>query len=196
MKKLVLTLAIAALSAATSFAQTATWKVDVSHSNMIFTVEHMVISEVEGSFKLFDGTITSDKADFSDAKIAFTVDINSINTDNEMRDGHLKGEDFFEAAKFPKAEFVSTSMKSVGKNKYKLTGNLTMHGVTRQETFDLVYRGTGMDPYGNTKAGFKATGKINRQNYGVKWSKTTEAGAVVSDEVQLTVNIEAAKQKK
>ncbi len=115
------TLAIVVAASASLFAQGATWKVDQSHSNVLFTVDHMVISEVTGYFKVFDGTVTASKPDWSDAQIEFTVDVASINTDNERRDNHLRSEDFFDAAKYPKATFKATGMRKVGQNKYKLT---------------------------------------------------------------------------
>jgi polyisoprenoid-binding protein YceI len=173
-----------------------TWKSDNVHSNVKFTVTHMVISEVDGAFKVYDGTIVTKNADFSDASIEFTVDINSINTENEMRDNHLKGDDFFSAAKFPKAVFKSTSFKKVSGNKYLLEGNLTIKDVTKKIKFDVVYGGSIKDPWGNNKAGFKATGSINRFDYGLKWNNLTEAGgAVVGNEVGLTLKLEFAEKK-
>ena len=180
-----------------SFAQTAkTWNVDKMHSGLKFTVSHLVISEVDGSFKIFDGNIVSTKDDFSDAKINFTVDVNSINTDNANRDGHLKGDDFFNAEKFPNMSFVSTSFKKKSGAMYELVGNLTIRDVTKKVTFSVKYGGTTKDPYGNTKAGFKATGTINRLQYGLKWNTLTEAGgAVVGSDIDFTVNLEMALAK-
>ncbi|MDX1907935.1 MAG: YceI family protein [Bacteroidia bacterium] len=169
---------------------TATWSLDNSHSNVQFSVTHLVISEVNGSFKLFDGTMESTAADFTDAKIKFTIDINSINTDNEMRDGHLKGDDFFNAASFPKATFVSKSFVKTGDKTYKLTGDLTIRDVTKTVVFDVTYGGTVKDPYGNTKAGFKASTTINRFDYNLKWNALTEAGAVVGPDVRINCNIQ------
>lgn len=194
MKKTFLALAAFLTVAATS-AQS-TWKSDNVHSNVKFTVTHMVISEVDGAFKVYDGTIVTKNADFSDASIEFTVDVNSINTDNEMRDNHLKGDDFFSAAKFPKAVFKSTSFKKISGNKYALEGNLTIKDVTKKVKFDVVFGGTIKDPWGNNKAGFKATGSINRFDYGLKWNNLTEAGgAVVGNEVALTLKLEFAEKK-
>jgi polyisoprenoid-binding protein YceI len=160
-----------------SFAQTAkTWNVDKMHSAVKFSVSHLVISEVDGSFKIFDGNIVATKEDFTDAKINFTVDVNSINTDNANRDGHLKSDDFFNAEKYPNMTFVSTSFKKKSGSAYELTGDLTIRDVTKKVTFAVKYGGTTKDPYGNTKAGFKATGTINRLQYGLKWNTLTEAG--------------------
>lgn len=186
----------AALLTVAAVSAQSTWKSDNVHSNVKFTVTHMVISEVDGAFKVYDGTIVTKNADFSDASIEFSVDINSINTDNEMRDNHLKGDDFFSAAKFPKAVFKSTSFKKVSGNKYALEGNLTIKDVTKKIKFDVVFGGTIKDPWGNNKAGFKATGSINRFDYGLKWNNLTEAGgAVVGNEVGLTLKLEFAEKK-
>ena len=137
----------------TQAVDTGKWTVDKAHSNVKFIVTHLVVSEVEGYFKLFDGTMENDKSDLSDAKINFTVDVNSINTDNEKRDGHLKGDDFFSAEKFPEMKFISTSMKSVGENQYKLAGDLTIRDVTKPVEFDVTYGGS-VAAMGTTKVGF------------------------------------------
>ena len=172
------------------------WNVDNVHSSVKFSVSHLVISEVEGSFKTFTGTIVSSKPDFTDAQIDFSVDIASINTDNEMRDKHLKSDDFFNAEKFPKMTFKSISMKKIAGQKYELTGNLTIRDVTKKVKFDVNYGGTAKDPYGNTKSGFKATTVINRLEYGLKWNTLTEAGgAMVGSDVTIVINAEFAQQK-
>ncbi|NCA77195.1 MAG: polyisoprenoid-binding protein [Alphaproteobacteria bacterium] len=183
------------LIAGTAFAQT-TWNLDKSHSNVKFTVTHLVISEVDGLFKSFNGTMTASKPDFTDAKIDFSVDIASISTDNEQRDGHLKSDDFFNAEKFPVMTFKSVLMRKVSGNKYELLGNLTIRDVTKPVKFTVVYGGTVKDPWGNTKAGFKATTTINRLEYGLKWNSLTEAGgAVVGPDVNITLNVEFAQAK-
>ena len=171
------------------------WAIDKTHSNVKFTVTHLVISEVEGYFKIFDGTVEHSKPDFSDAKINFTVDVNSINTDNENRDKHLKSDDFFNAEKFPQMKFESTSFTPLGNNKYKLVGNLTIRDVTKPITFDVTYGGSAN--MGNmVKSGFKAKGTINRFDYGLKWDKATEAGGlVVGKDVDITVNAELNQAK-
>jgi len=197
MKKLFSLMFVSIALIGSSFAQTAkTWNVDKMHSAVKFTVSHLVISEVDGSFKIFDGSLVSTKDDFTDAKINFSVDVNSINTDNTSRDGHLKGDDFFNAEKYPKMTFVSTSFKKKSGSMYELTGNLTIRDVTKKVTFAVKYGGTTKDPYGNTKAGFKATGTINRLEYGLKWNTVTEAGgAVVGSDIELTLNLEMALAK-
>jgi len=194
MKKFLFLLTLG-LSQIAMFGQTK-WNVDNVHSSVKFSVSHLVISDVEGNFKKFTGTVTSDKPDFDGASIEFTVDVNSISTDNDMRDKHLKSPDFFDAAKFSEMTFKSTSFKKVSGNKYELAGNLTIHGVTKAVKYDVTYGGTVNDGMGNTKAGFKVTGTIDRFEYGLKWSKATEAGGlVVGQQVTLNINLEFAKAK-
>lgn len=189
MKKILIVFSILFLQVAV-FAQTK-WTLDPVHSNVRFTVRHLVISEVEGSFKKFDGTFTNSKPDFTDAAINFTVDVASINTDNNKRDRHLKSDDFFNAEKFPEMKFQSTSLKKLSDNNYQLTGSLTIRDVTRPVTFDVVYGGTAKDGNGNTKAGFKATSSINRFDYGLKWNSLTEAGgATVGHDVTIDLKLE------
>ncbi len=171
------------------------WTLDRSHSNVKFTVTHMVVSETEGSFKIFDGTVEHTKADWSDAKINFTVDINSINTDNENRDKHLKGDDFFNAEKYPQASFVGKSFKPLGDNKYELTGDLTIRDITKSVKFDVTFGGIATSSRVD-KAGFKAKTTINRFDYNLKWDRATEAGGlVVGKDVDITVLLELNKAK-
>ena len=171
----------------------AKWVLDKAHTNVRFSVAHLVVSDVDGSFKSFDGGMTNTKPDFSDAVINFTVDVNTINTDNENRDKHLKSDDFFNAEKFPQIKFVSKSFQSLGSNKYKLTGDLTIRDVTKTVSFDVVYGGT-VTAMGGTHAGFKAKTTVNRFDYNLKWDKTTEAGGLVAGkEVEITLNIDMKK---
>lgn len=194
MKRVILLTAVL-FSQVALFAQ-AKWNVDVVHSSVKFTVEHLVISEVEGTFKTFNGTMTSTKPDFTGSTIDFTVDVKSISTDNEMRDTHLKSDDFFNAEKYPKMTFKSTSFKKVSGNKYILTGNLTLRDVTKSVKFNVTYGGTAKDGYGNTKAGFKASTVINRFDYGLKWNKLTEAGGMtVGKDVTIDLRLEFAQAK-
>ncbi|MEO1049016.1 MAG: YceI family protein [Bacteroidota bacterium] len=172
------------------------WAVDVAHSTVKFTVSHLVISEVEGNFKVYSGSVNANGNDFSNAKVDFSVDVNSIDTDNEMRDKHLKSDDFFNAAKFPTMKFKSTSFKKGKGNKYTLAGDLTIRDVTKSVKFDVTYGGTAKDGYGNTKAGFKASTTINRFDYGLKWNALTEAGgATVGKEVDIDLKLELAAKK-
>lgn len=193
MRKLGL-LVMAMLLAILSNAQLAEWGFDVTHSNIRFAVSHMVISEVEGNFTSYEGTVTTSKADFSDAKISFTIDVSSIDTDDKSRDDHLKGEDFFNVAKFPNIVFISKSMEKVAENKFKLTGDFTMHGVTREITLDVKYGGTITDPWGNTKAGFKITGTIDRTLWGLKYNSTMDTGGLmIGEEIDIVCKIELIK---
>lgn len=191
MKKL--SIVIALFSVAFVQAQT-TWNIDPSHSSIRFAVDHMVISEVEGIFSTYEGSVIATKADFSDAKINFTVDVNSVNTDNAKRDAHLRGADFFETEKYPKMTFVSTSVVKTGTGKYNLKGKLTLHGVTKEITLAMTYGGTTKDPWGNTKAGLKVTGVINRTDFGLKYNSVLEAGSLmIGEEVTITAKVELAK---
>jgi polyisoprenoid-binding protein YceI len=199
MKKTLTTLvAVAALTFGAK-AQ-ASWNVDASHSKLGFAVTHMMVSETEGKFKVYEGKVTSVKpdADFTDAKVEFSVDAASINTDDEKRDGHLKSPDFFDVEKFPKISFVSTSMKP-GKVKgtYTLVGNLTMHGVTKAVTLTAIGASKIVkDPYGMERYAFKVTGNINRKDFGLNWNAALEAGGVaVSEIVRVDINIEITKAK-
>lgn len=169
------------------------WKPDKAHSSVRFSVKHLVVSESEGYFKSFDGSMEHTKPDFSDAKIRFTVDVNSIDTDSEKRDAHLKSEDFFNVAQYPVISFVSTSFKPGNRKKYKLYGNLTLRGITRPIVFDVVYGGT-LNSGKDSKAIFTCTSSINRFDYGLQWSKATEAGGlVVGQDVAITVKMEMNK---
>ncbi|MFN5480482.1 MAG: YceI family protein [Chitinophagaceae bacterium] len=196
MKKQFLSLVVMmTLAISVSFAQS-TWKVDKGHSNVKFAVTHMVVSEVEGSFKMFDGSLVASKADLSDAVVNFSVDINSINTDSERRDGHLKSDDFFNSEKFPQMKFVSTSMKPLGGNKYALSGNLTIRDITKPVTFDVTYGGQIKTQNGGAKAGFKAKTTVDRLAFGLKWDRALETGSlVVGKDVEVTILVEMDLQK-
>lgn len=172
-----------------------TYKIDTAHSEVTFKVKHLMITNVTGSFQKFDASMEAAAADFSDAKISFEADVNSISTNNEQRDGHLKSEDFFAAEKFPKLSFVSSSFKKLAGTEYALNGNLTIRGITQPVQLAVEYGGTMTDPYGQVKAGFEIGGKINRKEFGLVWSATTEAGGiVVSDEVKLHLAVQMIKQ--
>jgi polyisoprenoid-binding protein YceI len=189
MKKATIIAALLISSAATTFAQT--WTVDKAHSRLGFNVTHLSIAELGGTFNSIDAKITSAKPDFSDAVVELTADINSINTDNEQRDGHLKSADFFDAEKFPTLTFKSTSFKKVSDKKYKVSGNLTLHGVTKPVVLDAVLNGTSTNPMSKkTIAGFKITGTIKRSDFGIA---TTTPTAMLSDEVALQASTEFAK---
>jgi polyisoprenoid-binding protein YceI len=185
MKKIILSLAVALVSTV-SFAQD--WVLDKSHSNVSFSIVHLKISEVDGSFGKFDAKMTSAKEDFSDAVFEFTAEVTSVNTGNERRDNHLRSDDYFAAEKFPTMTFKSTSVKKVSGNNYKITGNITMRGVTKPLTLDAVVRGP-IDGRGGKKiVGVKATGTLNRVEFGVG-----KSGAAADDEVQIKVAGEFSK---
>ena len=172
----------------------ATYKLDPTHSEVTFKVKHMMITNVTGNFTRFDAEMQSEKEDFSDASISFEADVNSITTNNEQRDGHLKSDDFFAADKFPKITFKSTELKKVNDDEYKLTGDITVRDVTKPVTFNVEYGGTQTDPWGNVKSGFTLSGKINRKEFGLSWSAATEAGGlVVGDDVKLQAEIQMVK---
>ena len=172
----------------------ATWKIDAMHSEIGFKVKHLVISTVSGKFKTFEGEVAAENEDFSDAKITFSADIDSIDTGVSDRDGHLKGADFFEAEKYPKLTFESTDVVKDGDD-FKVKGNLTLKGVTKPVTLNVEHGGVGPNMYGQTVAGFEVTGKINRKEFGLNWSAVTEAGGiVVGDDVKLIANVELVKE--
>ncbi len=193
MRKLGITMA-ALFVAVLTFAQSTNWGFDQSHSNVRFAVSHMVISEVEGNFSKYEGSVKSTKSDFSDASVNFTINVNSIDTDDEKRDEHLRGTDFFDVAKFPNITFKSTSMEKVGDKKFKVTGDFTMLGITKEITMDVKYGGTINDPWGNTKAGIKVTGTINRTDWGLKYNSTLDTGGLmIGEDVDIVCNFELIK---
>jgi len=170
MKKLFSILIIVFISVNFSFAQTSTWKDDPMHSKLTFTVVHRGFSDIFGLFQKFDATITASKPDFSDAVFTLSADVSSVNTEVKMRDDDLRSKNFFEVAKYPDMTFKSTSIKNTTgeKNRFKISGDLTMHGVTKQVTMDMWYRGTLYDStYKKYKAGFQVTGIINRTDFNV-----------------------------
>lgn len=170
------------------------WLIDPMHSEVHFKVKHLVISTVTGTFKSFEGSLETSKADFQDAIIQFSMDVNSIDTNQEHRDVHLKSADFFDAEQFPKISFKSTSFVKNGDD-YVLTGDLTVKNVTKQVKLDVEFGGVATDFYGNEKAGFEVSGKISRKEFGLTWEGITEAGAiVVGDDIKLSMNIQLAKQ--
>ncbi|TAK53416.1 MAG: polyisoprenoid-binding protein [Bacteroidetes bacterium] len=195
MKKLFL--AIILLFTTTLVAGETTWKADVVHSKVLFTVSHMVISEVTGRFNDFDVTVVQPGNDFAKSKVTVSVKAKSIDTDNEKRDTHLRSEDFFHSEKYPEIRFVSKSFEPSGNNGYKITGELTIRDVTKQVTLTAKYNGLRKDPWGNEVVGFKATTTIDRTEFGLKWNKALEAGGfLVGDDVEMTFQMELTKEKK
>jgi polyisoprenoid-binding protein YceI len=191
MKKTNTILTLLLFAAGSAFAQN-TWTVDKAHSKIGFSVPHMAVSEVEGNFKDFDATLVTKSADFNGAEITFTAKTASIDTDNERRDNHLRSPDFFDAEKHPELSFKGNLVKQGGK--YKLKGNLTMHGVTKPVEFAVTYGGTINTGKGE-KAGFKLVGKLNRQDYGLTWNNKVPTGElVVGDTVDIIGKIEVDKK--
>ncbi len=185
--KITLMLAVVALFSFTVVEQFS-YSVDNAHSRLGFTIKHMGISDLNGNFGKFETKITTSKADFSDAVVELSADVNTINTGNEMRDGHLKGADFFETEKFPTLTFKSTSFKLVKGKNYKIEGDLTMHGVTKKVTLNAIHYGNVENPQSKkTVAGFKVTGVVKRSEFGVG---AGFAAPGLSDEVNLIADLE------
>jgi len=175
---------------------TTKWSLEPAHSELQFKVRHMMISNVTGNFTKFDASVETEGDDFSTAKVNFTADVNSISTNNEQRDGHLKGDDFFSADKHPEIKFTSDRLEKISDEEYKLHGNLTIRDVTKPITLDVEYGGTIKDPWGHTRAGFTLEGKINRTDFGLVYNAITEAGGVMlSEDVRLHANAEFVKQE-
>ncbi len=173
----------------------ATYKIDVDHSDIMFKVKHLMISTVSGIFKKFDATAEINDNDLTDAKVSFEADLTSVDTKNEQRDAHLKSDDFFNAEKYPKMTFRSNSVQKVADDEFKLMGDLTIRDVTKPIELKVEFNGEITDPWGKERLGFEITGKINRREYGLKWSAVTEAGGiVVADDVKLQLNVEMIKQ--
>lgn len=171
----------------------ANWILDASHSSVGFKVKHLAITTVSGSFSGIEASVEAGDT-FENAKISFSADIATISTASEQRDGHLKSADFFDAENFPKLSFESTSFTGAGED-WKLEGNLTIKGVTQKVVLDVEFGGTMKDPWGNMKAGFTLSGKINRKDYGLTWNAITEAGSMlVSEDVKIQADIQLLLQ--
>ncbi len=173
-----------------------TWQIDPAHTNVEFTVRHLMISNVKGQFQRTSGTISANGTDAASAKIDATIDASSIDTRVDGRDAHLKSGDFLDVAKFPAITFKSTKVEAAGPGKWKVTGDLTLHGVTKPVVLDVEGAGAPIhDPMGHTRAGASATTKIDRRDFGLTWNKALEAGGVmVGDEVAISIDVEAIKK--
>lgn len=194
MRKVLLSLFFVFTFAGAAFSQSGQWQLDKAHSSVSFTVSHMVISEVTGTFRDFDITLMSSKDDFTDASIEATINVASISTNNERRDGHLKTDDFFNAEKYPQIKFTSMSMEKVGEKDYRIHGKLTIRDITKVVTFDALYEGSLQTAHGSLAA-WKATTSINRFDYGLKWNRTIETGGLVAGEtVTITLALEFNRQ--
>lgn len=187
--------AVLALLASTGAARAADYSIDPSHSSVEFKIRHLV-GKVKGTFKDFEGDISFDEKALDKSKAKLTIKTASLSTDNEKRDAHLKSADFFDTEKFPTITFESKSFaKAAGKGKFKVMGDLTMHGVTKPVTMEVEYAGTEKDPWGNTRAGFTATTELKRKDFGIVWNKTLDSGGVMlGDDVSVTVQIEGIQK--
>ncbi|MDT7829908.1 YceI family protein [Pricia sp. S334] len=169
---------------------TTKWNVDAAHSEVGFKVKHMMISTVKGAFEEFKASIESENEDFQDADFSFTAQVDSINTKNADRDKHLKSEDFFNASEYPEMTFQSSSYDGD-----KLVGDLTIKDITKEVTFDMDFNGIAEDQYGQTKAGFEISGKINRKDFGLTWDAVTEAGSVVvAETIRMAIDLQFIKE--
>lgn len=175
---------------------TTNWIADASHSEIGFRIKHLMITNVKGKFADFQVDAQTEGDDFSNAKISFSADVASISTGNNDRDNHLRSGDFFDAENHPKMTFEATEVGSAdGDGNFKLNGNLSIRGVSKPVTLDVELGGVAKDPWGNTKAGFTITGKINRKDWGLTWNAPTEAGGLlVSEEVKLNIDLQLLKQ--
>ena len=176
---------------------TRNWVIDPMHSEVQFKIKHLMITNVTGSFNMFQASVQTEDEDFMRAKVSFTAEIDSISTGNEQRDAHLKSEDFFDAARYPQLKFVATKFENVDNDgSYELYGDLTIRDKTQPVKLDVEFGGVVKDAYGNTKAGFSINGKINRKDFGLTWSAVTETGGVVvSDEVRIACEIQLIEQQ-
>lgn len=193
MKKLVVSLL--SLAPALALAAPANWNLDASHSQVGFAVRHLVISNVRGEFKKYEGKVVLDEADVTKSSVEAVIDVNSLDTRVADRDGHLKSPDFFDVAKYPSITFKSTKVAKAGKDGLTVTGALTLHGVTKPVVLDVTTTPEVKGLYGETRRGFSATTKINRKDYGLTWNKLVEAGPAVGDEVTIALDLEVVKDQ-
>ncbi len=194
MKKTILFTVMMAFALFT-FAQKTQWVFDKSHTNVRFAVAHMVIAEVDGSFSDFNGNVTTQGDGFENANINFTIEVKSIDTEDAKRDEHLRSGDFFDVDKYPTIKFESTRMDKVDDNNYTMTGNLTMLDVTKEVTLKVRYGGTIQDPWGNTKAGFKVKGTIDRTDWGLKYNSVMDTGGLlIGEDIDIVCNVELMKK--
>ncbi len=171
---------------------TTQWALDPTHSELQFKVKHLMITNVTGQFKVLSGGIESEGDDFSQVSVNFTADAASVDTGNEQRDGHLKSPEFFDAEQFPQIAFQSKAFNAATG---KIEGDLTLHGVTKPVALDVEFSGTNKDPWGNEKAGFSISGKVNRTDFGLNWNAALETGGVlVSEDVRIAAEIQFVKQ--
>lgn len=174
---------------------TTKWAIDNTHSEIHFKVRHLMVSWVTGSFNQFNAVAETENDDISTAKVRFTADINSISTNNEQRDTHLRTGDFFDAEKYPQLVFESSKLEKVDDDNYKLYGTLTMRGISKKVVLNVEYGGITQDPWGNTRIGISVSGKINRKEFGVSFSMVSETGSILlGEEVSINANVQFVKQ--
>jgi len=171
------------------------WAVDAAHSSIDFSIKHMMVAKVKGLFHTFDAVIDADPEDLTTASIEFSVDVASIDTRNGDRDTHLRSADFFDVENHPKLTFKSTKIVRKSEGEYDVTGDMSIRGATRPESFLVTYEGQGKDPWGNEKTGFSGHGAISRSDYGLTYNSVLETGGVlIGDQIQISIEIEAGKQ--
>lgn len=197
MKRIIATISAVVLLALPVFASASTWKIDPEHSNIGFKVRHLMVSYVKGSFDKHSGVIEIDDRDLTKSKVDVSIDTRSINTNVQKRDEHLRSPDFFDVAKYPVMTFVSKKVVKAGKERLKVTGNLTLHGVTREVVLDVEGPSKeSKDPWGSIRSGATASTKINRKDFGLTWNAALETGGVVvGDEVIINLEVEMVKDK-
>jgi polyisoprenoid-binding protein YceI len=173
------------------------WNIDPDHSNLGFKIRHLMVSNVKGNFEKYSGVVEINDKDITKSKVEVIIDTNSVNTNVKKRDDHLRSADFFDVAKYPTMSFVSKKVSVAGPNKLKVTGDFTLHGVTKEVVLDLDgLTAESKDPWGNIRKGATATAKINRKDYGLMWNQALETGGVlVGDEVEITLEVELIKKQ-
>lgn len=172
-----------------------TWQIDSSHSHINFTARHMMISKVRGSFENFSGTVNFDEENPTNTTVSVAVDLTSLNTRDEQRDGHLKSPDFFDVENYPTMKFVGTRVEQIDENNGRLYGQLTIKDITKEVVLDVEYAGIAKSPWGTESAGFSATGSLNRKEWGLNWNQALETGGVlVGDKINIEIELELVKQ--
>ncbi|MBW7454974.1 YceI family protein [Paenibacillus sepulcri] len=172
-----------------------TWVIDAPHSSLDFSIRHLMVSNVKGAFHNFSAKVVADPEDLTTAEIEFVIDLESVDTRNKDRDEHLRNADFFDVEQYPQMLFRATSITRVKGNEYDVTGDVTLHGITRSETFSVTFEGMEKDPWGNVKSGFSGKGVLNRSDYGLTYNAILETGGImVGDQVKIFIEIEAAQQ--
>ena len=196
MKKIIASITTIIALTLPALASASTWSIDPDHSNVGFKVRHLMVSNVKGSFEKLSGTVEIDDKDITKSKVEVSIDTNSINTNVQKRDEHLRSADFFDVTKFPAMTFVSKKVAKAGKDNLKVTGDLTLRGVTKQVVLDVEGpTKESKDPWGSIRRGATATTKINRKDFGLVWNAALETGGVVvGDEITITLEIEMIKK--